>query len=191
MRKGLLILVAVVSGAIFAGSAQAQVQIFGGYSYVHPTVSVQTTIICPGPPCPVTTTTTHPNFNGWEFAGTYNFFKVVGLTADVAGNYGTVQGAPVHLQTYLFGPQIHLPGPVSPFAHLLAGVGHETIGNSTSALVIPFSGNAFAAAAGGGIDIKVIPFVSLRVIQFDELVTRFHSTRQNQPRVSAGVVIHF
>ena len=191
MRRGLLILVAIAAGAIFAGSAQAQVQIFGGYSYVHPTVSVQTTTTCvPGPTC-VVTTKSHPSFNGWEFAGTYNFFKVVGLTADFAGNYGTVQGAPVHLQTYLFGPQIHLPGPISPFAHVMAGIGHESIGNSNSALVIPFSGNAFAAAAGGGIDIKVVPFISLRVIQFDELVTRFHSTRQNQPRVSAGIVIHF
>jgi hypothetical protein len=44
---------------------------------------------------------------------------------------------------------------------------------------------------GVGIDLKVAPFISVRPIQFDYLVTRFNSGTQNQPRISAGVVLHF
>jgi len=37
----------------------------------------------------------------------------------------------------------------------------------------------------------VAPFVSVRPIQIDYLLTRFSSATQSQPRVSAGVVFHF
>jgi hypothetical protein len=44
---------------------------------------------------------------------------------------------------------------------------------------------------GGGIDIKALPFVAIRVVQVDYVLTRFDGQTQNQPRVSAGVVFHF
>lgn len=190
-RTSLLFLAALF--ALLPGVAKAQVQIFGGYSYVRPTVNVQTTVPCPGPTCPVTTTSTHFNLNGWEAAGSFNPIPVFGFTADFAGNYGTVQGSTLHMQTYLFGPQVHLPGSVSPFVHALGGIAHETIAGSSNSVpvVLPYSANSFAAAVGGGIDIKVVPFVSLRVIQIDDVITRFGSATQHQPRASAGIVIHF
>lgn len=193
MRKSLLIFTGLCLSFLAAGTAHAQVQIFGGYSYVRPTVTFEVpAITCViGSTCPPTSTT-HANLNGWEASGTYNMFKVFGLTADFGGNYGTVQGSPLHLTTYLFGPQVHFPGPVSPFAHVLVGGAHESVGGSN--FVVGFvgsSGNAFATAVGGGIDIKTVPFISLRVIQIDYLVTRFGSRTQNQPRASAGIVIHF
>lgn len=184
MRKALLVLTIIFSGLLFASTTHAQVQIFGGYSYLRPSVAV-----CPvGAPTPCSITT-HPNLNGWEASGTYNPFHVLGFTADFGGNYGTVAGSTIHVQTYLFGPQVHFPGPVSPFAHVLVGAAHESVGSNGSAL--PFTDNALAAAVGGGIDVKVVPFVSLRVIQLDYLITRFGSTTQNQPRASAGIVVHF
>jgi hypothetical protein len=190
MRKSLLVLTAIFSGLLFACTTHAQVQVFGGYSYLRPTV---TTISCPAgelPPCAATSETTHPNLNGWEASGTFNPFHVLGFTADFGGNYGTVAGSTIHVQTYLVGPQVHFPGPVSPFAHVLVGAAHESVSGSNE-MFFPSSGNAFATAVGGGIDIKVAPFVSLRVIQLDYLVTRFGSTTQNQPRASAGIVVHF
>jgi hypothetical protein len=51
--------------------------------------------------------------------------------------------------------------------------------------------SAFALALGGGIDAKVRSSVWVRLIQLDDLVTRFQSGTQNQPRISAGVVIRF
>ncbi|HKF52503.1 MAG TPA: hypothetical protein VKB26_09340 [Candidatus Acidoferrales bacterium] len=192
MRKSLLIFAALCLTFLSAGTAHAQVEIFGGYSYLRPTVNVQSSIAvtCPiGPPCVPGTSQTHPNLNGWEAAGTFNAFKLLGVTADFSGNYGTVQGSPLHVNTYLFGPQLHFPGPISPFIHALVGGAHETLG--ASGLTSASAENTFATALGGGIDIKTVPFVSLRLIQIDDLVTRFGSATQHQPRASAGIVIHF
>jgi hypothetical protein len=190
MRKSLLPLLIVVLGLLFTGRAQAQVQISGGYSYLRPAVNSQTIFFCPGVGCPQTsTTTTHLNLNGWEASASFNPFPVFGFTADFAGNYGTFEGSTVHVQTYMFGPQVRFPGPISPFAHVLFGGAHESLGASDT--FAPGSANAFAMAAGGGLDIKLIPFVSLRVIQIDDLITRFGSGTQHQPRASAGLVIHF
>lgn len=191
MRRSLLVLAALFLSLLVAGTAHAQVQIFGGYSYLRPSVTVQPFAECPmgsPSPCP-SPSTTHPNLNGWEASGTYNPFHVLGFTADFDGNFGTVLGSTLHVQTYLFGPQVHFPGPVSPFAHVLVGAAHESVGSNGSA--VPFTENAFATAVGGGIDVKVVPFVSLRLIQLDYLVTRFGSSTQNQPRASAGIVVHF
>jgi hypothetical protein len=200
MRRLLLAVAVILFGSLFArvASAQDTFQVFGGYSYLRPSLTVsETSGACPVgtlPPCPPPTVAmigSHPNLNGWELSGTYNAYKWIGITADFSGHYGTAQGASVHLQTYMFGPQIRLPGPVSPFAHVLLGGAHENIGENDSLGISSASASAFAAAVGVGIDIKVAPFVSFRPIQLDYLVTRFGSTTQNQPRASAGVVFHF
>jgi hypothetical protein len=196
VRKLALLLAAGSLFVFFPRQAQAQFQIFGGYSYARPSITgLQTPPVCPVgiiPPCPPQAFTDHPNLNGWELSGAFNHHWI-GAVADFGGNYGSVRGASTHFNTYLFGPQVRLPGPVSPFAHVLLGGAHESIGSSISpgGTVMPSSGNAFAVALGAGIDIKVAPFLSLRAIQLDYLVTRFGSSTQNQPRASAGLVLHF
>jgi hypothetical protein len=40
-------------------------------------------------------------------------------------------------------------------------------------------------------DVKPFHFVSIRLFQFDYLLTRFGSQTQNQPRASAGLVLRF
>lgn len=200
MRQTLLALVLLCSISLFTVAAQAQdsFQLFGGYSYLRPSVAVTETQYLPQP-CPlgapcglvVQTIGTHPNLNGWELSGTYNATKWFGATADFSGHYGSVLGSSDHLQTYLFGPQIRFPGRVSPFAHVLFGGAHEALGGNSAPQIIAGSANAFAAAVGAGIDIKMTHFVSFRAIQLDYLMTRFGSATQNQPRVSAGVVLHF
>ena len=57
------------------------------------------------------------NLNGWEFSGQYKFLPFLGAVADFSGNYGTLHSANTREHTFLFGPQISLPGKVSPFAH--------------------------------------------------------------------------
>jgi opacity protein-like surface antigen len=182
---------------LFTAAVQAQdsFQLFGGYSYLRPSVAVTENLYppsCPvGVPCVPVVVGTHPNLNGWELSGTYNAYKWLGATADFSGHYGSVLGSSVHLQTFLFGPQIRFPGRVSPFAHVLFGGAHESLGGNSSLAISSGSASAFAVAVGAGIDIKVAHFVSLRAIQLDYLMTRFGSATQNQPRVSAGVVFHF
>jgi len=174
--------------------AQDSVEIFGGYSFVRGSVPVSETIPCPGPACPVTTSTYNSNLNGFELSGTYKSSGWLGFTADLGGNFGTTQNASTHLETFLFGPQISLPSRVSPFAHVLFGAAHESIGFANAGggfVTIPTSQTAFAAAVGAGIDIDVAPFVAFRPIQIDYLLTRFSSATQSQPRISAGIVFHF
>lgn len=183
MRKLLFVLGAVLLTGFLPSAAHAQVEIFGGYSYMRPSITY--TEACPGPVCPVVTT--HPNFNGWELTGVLTHHWI-GLAADLSGEYGTAAGVSTHINTYLFGPQLRLPGPVSPFAHVLVGIADQKFG---STFVLPSSRSSIAAAAGAGIDIHVAPFVSFRPIQLDYVVTRFGSGTQSQPRASAGLVLHF
>lgn len=166
---------------LFAAPSRAQkVELFGGYSYVRAPVTVQN-FLCPVPGCP--SSTQHLNLNGWEASGAVKVFGPLAIAADYSDTSGSVLGVNTHLKTYLLGPQLRFPGPISPFAHFLVGGAHESIGGPTQ--------NAFATALGAGIDLKVLPFISIRPIQFDYLATHFNSATQNQPRISAGVVVHF
>jgi hypothetical protein len=174
--------------------AQDFVEIFGGYSFVHDSVPITPFVTCPvGTPCVITSTIFHPDLNGWELAGTFRPGTWFGITVDFGGTYGSVGSSSVHLQTYLAGPNIAFPGPVSPFVHALVGGAHNDIGSGTTSVGItePTSSLAFAAAFGAGIDIKLAPFVAVRPIQIDYLLTRFNNTNQSQPRVSAGLVLRF
>jgi opacity protein-like surface antigen len=175
-------------------SAQGQVQVFGGYSYLFPAVSEPQTILCPGPPCPTEFVSNRASLNGWEASAAYKPTHWLGLVGDFSGHYGTVQGTTVHVHTFMAGPQISLPGAVSPFAHVLIGGANQSTGGGSAG-----SGNAFVAAsttsmawaAGAGIDIKFLPHIALRAIQLDYMLTHFNSSIQNEPRASAGIVITF
>lgn len=175
-------------------NAQDKIEIFGGYSFMRsPVTFTETGPSCPGPLCVPVAETPHLNLNGWEFGGAYKVLGPLALAGDFSGTYGSFRGASTHLQTYLFGPQLRFPGPISPFAHVLIGGAHEAIGTSTAPGIV-VSGptqTSFATALGVGIDLKVLPFISVRPIQFDYIVTRFNSGTQNQPRISAGIVLHF
>lgn len=189
-----LALLCFLSLAASAARAQDTVEIFGGYSYVRGSVPVTETILCPGPPCPVGTSTYGSNLNGFELSGTYKRTDWLGFTGDFGGNFGTTQNASTHLETFLFGPQVSFPERVSPFAHVLFGAAHESIGSAfvnDTIVTAPTSQTAFAAAIGAGIDINVASFVSFRPIQIDYVLTRFGSGTQGQPRFSAGVIFHF
>jgi hypothetical protein len=169
---------------LFAAPSHAQkVELFGGYSFVRAPVTLTPGILCPVPGCPATFGTQHLNFHGWEASGAVKLLGPLALAADFSDTSSSYLGLNTHLKTYLLGPQVRFPGPISPFAHFLVGAAHESIGGATQ--------DAFSAAVGVGMDIKVLPFISIRPIQVDYLLTHFHSATQNQPRVSAGLVVHF
>lgn len=145
-------------------SAQAQ-EIFGGYSYERFRSS-------PG-----------SNLNGVEFSGQYKLLGWLGGVAD----FDTHSGSPSNIDTrtwhFIVGPQISFPARISPFVHVLAGIGHVGAGGVTN--------TSIATAIGGGIDWRLVPLVSWRVIQVDDVVTRFYSGTQNSARVSTGLVFRF
>jgi hypothetical protein len=122
-----------------------------------------------------------PTFNGWNAALTGNVLPFVGLTADFSGVYNSG----THFYTYTFGPEVHarVLG-VKPFAHALFGAGTFSAGGASS--------TGFTTYVGGGVDVKVLPFVSARLAQVDWMTTRFSgSTDKNNLRYSAGLVLRF
>jgi hypothetical protein len=90
-------------------------------------------------------------------------------------------------ESYLFGPRVSVPaGKFRPFAQVLFGVAHV----HESAIDFSGSGTDFADSIGGGVDYKLIPRVSWRV-QAESLQTRFHGGRQDNARISTGLVVKF
>ena len=176
-------------------SAQSNFEVFGGYSYLFPSVSQPEIVPCPFPSCPVQFVSNRASMSGLEFSGIYKPSRWLGLAADYSAHYGNVQGiSEVHIQTYMAGPQISLPGAVSPFAHVLIGGAHQSTTSGTTdsgGVFTTASASSVAGAAGVGIDIKIFPHIAIRAIQFDYLLTHFNSSTQNEPRVSAGVVVAF
>jgi hypothetical protein len=142
-------------------NAQDKVEIYGGYSYMHLDSSPST------------------NMNGWVLSGQYKIAPWFGAVAEGNGEYGS--GASVH--TFLVGPQVSFPARISPFAHILIGGSHFAAGPATD--------TSFATSLGFGIDAKIAPSFSWRIIEGDYLVTRFFNGTQNNARISTGIVIRF
>ncbi len=180
---------------LFAMPSHAQgVELFGGYSFVRAPV---TFVVTPQGACVITgcVPLTRPpklHLNGWEVVGAFRVLGPLALAADYSDTSGSFQGARTHLKTYLVGPQLRFPGPISPFAHFLVGGAHESTTSSVGASITSAPArNAFATTLGGGLDLKVLPFISLRPIQVDYLLTHFNSNAQNQFRYSAGILLRF
>jgi outer membrane protein OmpA-like peptidoglycan-associated protein len=145
------------------------------------------------------------NFNSHGGSGsfTYNASKWLGITGELGGydfnrNLFPLAGGntPTNgsLITYLFGPRLNLRkfDHFVPFGELLVGGakgGIELVGISSQ--------NAFAMAAGGGVDMVLTKYIAWRVAQLDYLMTSFSgpavgaSARQNNLRAGTGLVLRF
>jgi len=180
----------------FAGLASAQIpsgNIFLGFSYERTNSTALSGSNL------VTTTFSHPNLHGWEASFEGKVLPLVGIVGDVSGHYGSQSFVEVtpngpqsinvtgHEQEYLVGPRLSIPvGKFTPFAELMVGAAHIHTGGT---LPSP-SNTSFAYALGGGLDYRIFRPIALRV-EGDYLRTKFFSTRQNNFRLSAGVVFRF
>jgi hypothetical protein len=186
MRRFVLLVVSCLTLCMFAQPSRAQdrIEVFGGYSFARAPIANVTVITlvntCPAV-CPSSLATARTN--GWEATGVVKANRWFGVGADFGGYYGSAFGSNAHLQTYMFGPQVALPRRISPFAHALVGVARETTSAGNT--------NAFSSAYGGGLDLKLYHFVSLRAIQTDYTVMQFRGSTQNEFRTSTGVVLRF
>ncbi len=157
-------LVLLVSFSARAQGLGDKVELFGGYSYMR-------------------TASPSFNLNGWELAGQYKVTDWLGGVADFDGHYGSPNGFSTSLHTFLFGPEVSWPARVSPFAHVLFGGAHVSSGG--------FSDTSFAMAVGAGIDTRLIHGIYWRIIQGDYLPTFFGNSRENNARLSTGIVVRF
>lgn len=84
---------------------------------------------------------------------------------------------------------------LQPFAEALLGIAHAggTLVQGTTPAVTN-AGASFAANLGGGLDLRVNPRFSLRLIEAEYLLTTFtngSNDLQNNLRINAGVVVRF
>lgn len=158
-------LILAISLASLSARAQDKIELFGSYSYQH----------YDGSPS--------GSLNGWEVSGQYKFTSWLGGVADVDAHYGSPSGIDTRTVTYLFGPQVSFPAPISPFVHVLIGGAHIREGGITD--------TSFSTALGGGIDMHIAPFLSWRIFQGDVVFTGFFGGTQHNARASTGLVFRF
>jgi opacity protein-like surface antigen len=175
---------ALLCGAMLLSAAAAsaqdtpKVEVFGGYSYVH--VSV-------------TGTNFTGNLNGGSASVAFNPTSWLGIVGDFGGYQGSVSssgsGASGQLYTYMFGPKtsFHL-GRITPFVQSLFGGAHTSTGSAFG------SETSFAMASGGGIDWDATEHIGVRLVQAEYLLTTLKdgvNDRQNNARISAGIVLRW
>jgi len=165
------------------GRLLPRVEVAGGYSYVN---------FNPGSP--------FSSFGNHGGSGSiaYNASRYLGLVAEFA-QYGferNLSGSNVNgsWNTWLFGPRLNLRrfDYFVPFAEFLVGGSHadpQITGASKQ--------NAFALAAGGGVDVVLTKNIAWRFAQIDYLMTNFSgpnlggNARQDNLRLGTGIVIRF
>ncbi|MBI4479403.1 MAG: hypothetical protein HY651_05225 [Acidobacteria bacterium] len=119
---------------------------------------------------------------GWQVSIAGNPTPVLGLVADFAGHYKSIEGEKVKVHEFLFGPQINARAEkANGFVHFLLG-GIRASGGGESE-------NGFGLGIGGGVDVKAGQNTSIRVIQFDWVPARFNGEwSRDVVRFGFGVV---
>lgn len=164
-----------------------KVEIFAGYSWYNPGGNHVLLNYQPGGVNPVFGTyKSIPG--GWGEATTFRINKYLGVTADFGGHYSDQ----LHASTFLFGPQLKLMKgeQFSPFFEALFGL--ERLAPHTTN-----PNNAFAIAAGGGLDMNLSKRFGWRVLQGDYMYTTYRdkavvgTSRLDGARVQSGLLLKF
>jgi len=169
-----------------------KVEVFGGYSYLHSKGDSSSDGI---------------NLNGWNASVAGNLTPSFGLVADISGHYTTetvVTGltttgsgvitsrAKLSDHLFLFGPRFSYRKHerVTPFAHVLVG-GFRAKGSLSGAFFLNETDTGFAAAAGGGVDVKLSQRFAFRLVQADYVFDRSNGESGHNARISTGLVFRF
>jgi len=126
------------------------------------------------------------NQNGVSGSVAYNPNRWLGFVGDFGGYHASPGGVSLNTYTYLFGPRVTLRNPtkINPFGQVLFGGSRLTAGAGGG------STNQFAYSIGGGVDLGILPHLSLRP-QLDYVGLDTSGQRSNCTRVSVGFVVHF
>ncbi len=179
MRRIILLLLLTSLGCSLAlGQDFSRSEAFGGFQYTNfDAFGIQ-----------------RVNLVGWEGQYTYYFHPNIGITADVAGSYGSpnIGGFTnkIHSYSYNFGPSLRMSASnTTPFIHALFGMTRTDVDSGA------LHGNWFSFALGGGYDIGVTRTLAVRAIQFDYEHTGYDyalgNKSQSHIRLATGVVFKF
>lgn len=185
LRKiALLLSLSLVFG--FAASAQdsPKADLYVGYQYTRQMYTPGTTF----------------NMNGGIGQIVVYPTRWLGLVGEISGNaVGNIRapfnGSGGTLYSYMGGARIAFRhGPLQPYVQALAGAGQ--LDSTLQARLTSPSSVAFAAAFGGGLDIRVTHHFAIRAVQGDYFLTRFTNPvnvqfSQNNFRLSTGLVLRF
>jgi hypothetical protein len=155
------------------------------------------------------------NYSGFEIAGVYNVHRYIGIKADFSATFNKngasfpilagggppqnlIYNAQNSLYNVLGGIQIKDNASKSrfkPFAHALAGIAHKRmdatiISCPPSVLCSSIGGSStgFAAAFGGGLDIKINDKIDFRAFQVDYNPVRSGGGFDHNVRFGIGLV---
>ncbi len=171
MRKAMW-LVALVPFLTLPAMAQELplVEVFGGYSYQRADIN-----------------RTDLALNGWTTSVSQNVNNWFGGVLSVSGYYAHPSGTRVNVHSFMYGPLFtyRRTKTFTPFAQFQLGV----VRGSKGFLGISQSDTDFGIAAGGGLDVRVNDMVAIRVFQVDYLSTPFLGLREDNLRLSAGIVL--
>ena len=171
MRKATW-LIALVPFLTLPARAQElpKVEVFGGYSYQF-----------------VDLGRADLRMNGWNGEVSQNVNSWFGGVGSITGYYSHPGGVNVNVHSFMYGPLFtHRKNKsFTPFAHVLFG----GVRASKGYLGISEAHTSFGLAAGGGLDVKVGDHLAVRVFQVDYLMTPYLNLRQDNVKVSAGIVL--
>lgn len=121
-------------------------------------------------------------FNGFNVSAVGNFHRYFGGKFDYSYHQKSFEFGPdnttVRIHNILGGIQVKDNSPdgtLKPFAHALVGVGRTSADlTEFDNRLEDFSDTGFAAAIGGGLDVRIHPRVDIRVFQIDYNPMRFN-----------------
>jgi hypothetical protein len=124
--------------------------------------------------------------NGFHVSAAENLNKWVGGVVDFSTHFGTLAGVNINTQSIMYGPRFSYRKnkTVTPSVHALFGAIHASPGF----VGISKADTHFGMGFGGEIDVRINKYVAFRVVQADYLMSRFLGLRQDNVRVSTGLV---
>lgn len=173
MHRAVCLLALILFVSIGAIAQQTpRIEVFGGYSHFFADVGNSSS-----------------NLNGFHVSAAENLNSWFGGVLDFSTHYGTRAGINVNTQSIMYGPRFayRRSNMVTPSAHALFGAVH----GSEGLYGISMPDTHFGMALGGAVDVRVNDRIAFRVLQADYLMTRFLGLRQDNIRVSTGLVFRF
>jgi hypothetical protein len=173
MQKAASLLALVLFFSVAAVAQQPpKVEVFGGYSHLLADLNG-----------------TSFNLDGVHGSAAENLNSWLGGVLDFTTHFGTRAGRNVNTQSIMYGPRFSYRKirMVTPSAHALFGAVRGSAGFDG----ISKPDTHFGMAVGGEIDVRINDRVAFRVIQADYMMTRFLNLRQDNIRVSTGLVFRF
>ncbi len=203
MRRSMRFLVFLLAALAIPGiarnvSAQAEgagqeeisrFDVFGSYGYIRSNIVVNGTTV---------------NLNGGTASFAYNWKSWIALEGDFGAYHQsnvTANDASLTITTFQAGPRFiwRKKRRMTPFIEGLVGLGHAggTLYTVSQTVGYPAFGasTTLVLTAGGGVDWQVSRKFAIRMIQADYLYSEFkndgHGNRQNNLRLTAGLVFNF